>query len=167
MFWVEEGEMQELIKSLRKKKRQKDFPMMRKGEWSMGSGGTCTTYVTQRDDKGTPTGQGGVSSLCKHSCTSCAAWLQGITLWWITVGFGNTDVSGAHDGMKNGDSRKKDWGQSVFWTLCKTFRLLTDLKRQPVSILPQMNFLIAWLDVCLNSYFIWFINVYFFNTPNN
>lgn len=31
---------------------------MRKGEWSMGSGGTCTTYVTQRDNKGTPTGQG-------------------------------------------------------------------------------------------------------------
>lgn len=67
---------------------------------------------------------------------------------------GNADVSGAHDGMKNGDPRKADGGQSVFWTLCKTFRLLTDLKRQLVPILPQMNFRIAWLDVCLNSYFI-------------
>lgn len=94
----------------------------------------------------------GISSLCKHFCTYHVTWFQG-----TAVGLRNVDVIASIMTWRMKTPGRQMEKRDVFRILCRTCRFLSDLNRESVPIVPEVTFLTAWLDVCLNSYFLWFI----------
>ena len=82
-------------------------------------------------------------------------WLQALGLWQTTTGLSNADVMASLMawGMKTPERQI----ENRCYRILQASGYSSDLNRKPVPILPDANSLTAWEDVCLNSYFIWFI----------